>query len=258
MVVLWAERRHLIRATNIRPIQKNAEWMAIPVLSWCGESNPVENLFQRAMPGRRWPGPASARRFEVDPLRAPRYTGPMRIHSFIEQPAVIDLPVLAQRQTGKILRRLARGLSRLIAHPGCRILRPSRSDPGGRLDSAHRARAPKRISRCAQKHTRTHLTGHEPACSWARPDRGRFSSVISRVPVSTSRAKTRMCPRSWLATITAPSLRRDLRSGAGTFLAVENLPCAREAAVGRTLRRPSSVPRLITYRTRWRKPDLLT
>ncbi|MBP2670992.1 MAG: hypothetical protein H6Q85_1058 [candidate division NC10 bacterium] len=31
--------------------------------------------------------------YEVDPLVRPRYTGPMRIIAFIEQPAVIDLPV---------------------------------------------------------------------------------------------------------------------------------------------------------------------
>jgi hypothetical protein len=47
--------------------------------------------------------------YEVDPLVCPRCAGPMRIIAFIEQPAVIDLPVprTADREDPAPSRRVA-------------------------------------------------------------------------------------------------------------------------------------------------------
>ena len=73
--------------------------------------------------------------YEVDPLVCSRCAGPMRIIAFIEQPAVIDLPVLrtADRED---LRHLAVWPATAHSPPGVpdTPTRPKRPQ-GGRLDS---------------------------------------------------------------------------------------------------------------------------
>ena len=127
--------RHLIRATNSSPdSRKRAEWMAIPrsFLVW-GVEPPSENLFQRAYAsgGEGGLGPPHhaglrSRSARVSPLRRPH------AHHCVHRAAGSDRPACAAHgRQGRSCAVLPRGRSRLIAHPGCRILRPDRSDPRG-------------------------------------------------------------------------------------------------------------------------------
>ena len=138
----WSAR-HLIRATNSSPdSRKRAEWMAIPrsFLVW-GVEPPSENLFQRSYASGREGGlgpPHHAglrsRSARVSPLRRPH------AHHRVHRAAGSDRPASAAHgRQGRTCAISPCGRPRLIVHPGCRILRPDRSDPRGAGAASTRA-----------------------------------------------------------------------------------------------------------------------